>query len=136
MPEDYGDSLIEDLGLEENLTVEIHPEGTELTLRITFMDGNHESKEGNISIAVVFDDPENPDTIDDIFMFFSKPSEGDSVKEAKKKRTRIKSFYNAFGIDTSGQVDTAACIGETGDAILGVKEFEGRRTNEIRRFVG
>ena len=136
MSEFSEDTLIEDLGLDEDLSIEIHPEGAEVTLRIIDMEANYEGQTGKKSIHVRFDDPNAPDTIDDIDIYIGKPSDDDTVKSAKGKKRRIKEFFLAFGIDTSGTVDVPACIGLTGDAILGVEEFEGRRKNTIKSFIG
>jgi len=135
MSDEFGSSLIEDFGLDEDLDIDIHPDGTEATLRIIAMDGNYEGQSGKKSIHVTFDDPNYPDTIDDIDIYIGKPDENDSQKVSKKKKARIRAFYVAFGIETSGEVDEQACIGLTGDAILGVDDWEGRQKNTIRRFV-
>ncbi len=129
------ETLIEDLGLDEDLSIEIHPDGSEVTLRIIRMDGSYEGQTGKKSIHVTFDDVNNPDTIDDIDIYIGKPGENDTVKGAKRKKKRILEFYEAFGIETSGQINVQGCIGLIGDAILGVDEFEGRRKNTIRSFV-
>lgn len=133
--DEFEGNLIEDLGLDDDLTIETHPDSTEVTLRIIAIEGDYIGKTGKKSIHVTFDDPANPDTIDDIDIYLGKPEAGDTPKVSKKKRSRIREFFLAFGIDTSGQVDGQECLGLNGDAILGVDEYEGRLKNTIRRFV-
>ena len=135
MSNELDDTLIEDLGLDEDLSIDIHPDGTETTLRIIDIEANYEGQSGKKSIHVRFDDPNNPDTIDDIDIYIGKPGEDDSAKTSKRKRSRIKEFYLAFGFELSGQIEASSCIGLTGDAILGVEEYEGRRKNTIKSFV-
>lgn len=132
--EDQTDTLISDLGLDEDLTPTIHEDGETVQLMIK-MANKHLSKSGGTSIHLVFSDMEEPDVYEDIDHYLSLPSPDDDVKVSKRKRRNIKFFYEAFGIDTSEGINLNAIQGLTGAAILGIDEYLGVQKNVIKKFV-
>lgn len=134
--DEFGATLLDDLGLDDDLTIETHPDNSEVTLRITLMELYKSETSGNVSLHVIFDDPDNPETIDDIHNYLGMAQEDDDVKTSKKKRKRMRAFFQCFGISTGGSVDMVSCRGLTGPCILGQEEYNGEMKNTIKRFVG
>lgn len=63
------------------------------------------------------------------------PKPGDDEKTRLRKLRAVKNFYTAFSIPTSGSVNFAEYVGNTGWALLGEKEDEEYgMQNRVRRF--
>jgi hypothetical protein len=70
--------------------------------------------------------------------FIRLPHEEQSAKEMNKTKYRLKTFYDAFGVDYSRGVNPVDDLpGKTGWAILGMREsdFTGEEENYVKRFI-
>ena len=70
--------------------------------------------------------------------FIRLPHEEQSAKEMNRTKYRLKTFYDAFGVDYSRGVNPSEDMpGKTGWAILGMKEsaFSGEEENYVKRFI-
>lgn len=70
--------------------------------------------------------------------FIRLPHEEQDAKELNKTKYRLKTFYDAFGVDYSRGVNPSEDLpGKTGWAIVGMREssFSGEEENYVKRFI-
>jgi hypothetical protein len=113
------------------------PDGTEANLQIISLELKQQKPEKGTGkfIMVGFDIIGEPNTkrITHIMML---PAEGDDEKKRNYRLRSIRTFYEAFAIPTSGQVNLGDYVGNAGWAILAEEESEGfGMQNRIRKFI-
>lgn len=93
------------------------------------------SNAGNPMVTCLFGVVDEPNAMN-VFYHITLPTDGDDEKTVARKLRRLRTFYQAFGIDYSKPVDLDELGGETGFAILKLEEDEeyGSR-NIVSRFV-
>ncbi|KKN18726.1 hypothetical protein LCGC14_0952870 [marine sediment metagenome] len=125
---DYGSEM------DEDLTLKIFNDGEEVQLLIKTAE-RHLSDAGKPSIAVTLESIQYPDDYDDIYVYIGIIIDEDTGKARKKKLSRLKEFYAAFGIDHTMPVTIEIDLpGKTGWGIVGVEDYQGNTKNTIKRF--
>lgn len=114
------DQTILDVDLDDTFEPKQLPDGEEVKLRVNRAE-IHTSKNGNISLHVVFEDPTD-ETVDDIHTYFGLPDQSDGAKIANKKKLRLKQFGEAFGTNLSGADVERDLPGLEGECIVGLEE--------------
>jgi hypothetical protein len=107
----------------------------EYQLRITQCEVKTSEKTGGQFLKVLFDIPEEADSkgLSKVFMF---PTDADDDKVRNNRLRSIKIFYEGFGIDYEGAVETDDLVGLTGWAILAEDEDpQYGVSNYVKRFV-
>jgi len=94
------------------------------------------NKNGGAFLFPRFDIPSEP-TAKEFTKYLGLPTDEMEEKQRNNTLWGLKSFFDAFEIDSSGQIDLEECIGLTAWAILGVSESEEYgEQNFVKRFVG
>ena len=93
------------------------------------------NKKGNPYLLARLDIPSEPAS-KDLTHYMALPHGAMSEKELNNCKWNLKTFFEAFGMDTSGQIDLGQGVGNTTWAILGAKE-DGTygEQNNVKRFV-
>jgi len=110
------------------------PGEEEYEVRIVSID-QRINKSGNPFIFPRFDIPTEP-SAKDFTKYLPLPHSDMTDKQVNNTKWGLKSFFDAFDVDPSGQIDLEDLIGKTAWAILGVSEDEEYgEQNFIKRFV-
>lgn len=125
-------SVLESLNLDDIPEMEVLPAG-EYELKISSCE-IEESKNtpGNYNIVLVMEVLDQPNSFN-IFRYLSLPNANDAEKTFNSKGRFIKEAFDAFGITKADVGESAK--GRTAWALLGVRTYEGREQNEVKRFI-
>lgn len=126
-------SLIEGLDL-DNVPDQAPVEAGEYELKILNCSVEEsKNKPGAYNVVVVMQIIGHPNSLN-VFRYLSLPVPDDSEDTRTAKRRFIKEFCQAFGI-AQNELGTEACKGKTAFALLQVREYEGRESNDVKRFI-
>jgi len=107
----------------------------EYQLRINSAEIKTSEKTGGqyLSVLMAISDESDSKDVRKVFML---PTSDDDDKTRNNRLRAVKNFYEAFGVDSSGSVDTDTLPGLTGWAILAEEEDpQYGVSNYVRRFV-
>jgi len=111
-------------------------DGREIKLRIKKAESGT-SKNNVPRLEIVVEDPSDP-LVDDMYLYINMPSptlrEEDEKKYVKTVKY-LKDFLECFGINSAQGFDTEDLVGAEGWCIVGVEEYEGRRSNRVKSYV-
>ena len=122
------------MNLQNTFEPTVIPAGEEKKLRIINII-NGTSKKGNAFIMPFFECPDEP-YMKEFGKYLELPNDGMDAKSLNKCKNDLNNFFNAFDVDTSGDIDLETVKGNEGWAILGVgKDQDGAPVNTISKFV-
>jgi len=136
--EETNESSFLDLGnLDDVPDLGTVPDGTEAQLQISSLEVRSQKPEKGTGkfVMATFDIVGEPNTkrISHVMML---PAEGDDEKKRNSRLRAIRTFYEAFAIPTSGQVNMEDYVGNTGWAILAEEEDKDYgMQNRVRKFI-
>ena len=113
---------------------EVLPKGEEVELRITGVNKD-KNKNGEDYIMPFYEVVGMP-RVKEFGDYLPLPNSNMNEKQLNQARLKLKSFFIAFGIDYTGEVNLDECVGATGSAILGMgKDMDDQPQNKISKYV-
>ena len=125
-----------DLACDVNDAVEptVVAPGEEYQIRIIECEARTD-RNGNPFLFPRFEVVDEP-TAKDFTMYLGLPTGDMEPKKLNRTKLRLKNFFDAFGVDPAGNVDTDELRGLTAWAILGVEDNEQYGpSNYIKKFL-
>lgn len=111
------------------------PDGSECELILKSIEVRDSQKTGGKFIMAIFDIVGEPNTksINHVMML---PTEKDDEKKRNTRLRAVRTFYEAFNIPTSGQINVSDYVGNTGWGILAEEEdSQYGMQNRVRKFI-
>jgi hypothetical protein len=120
--------------LDNTFEPEVLPKGEEAELRITGV-SKDKNKNDNDYVMPWFEVVGQP-RVKEVGDYMELPHGDMNEKQLNKAKLKLTSFFKAFGIDYSGEINLDECVGLTGFAILGMgKDMEDQPVNKVSKYV-
>ncbi len=129
----FAQSLIESLDL-DNVPDQAPVAPGEYEMKILSCEVKEsENKPGTHNIVAVMQILGHPEALN-VFRYLSLPNQADTEEKRVNKRRFIKNFCQCFGVAQS-ELGTEACKGKTGWVTLDIREYDGRESNDVKKFI-
>ncbi len=134
--EDAGSVLGLNLSARQEIVVLEKDEYELQILRVMPQDIGPEGEAKKARLQIICEAVGEP-TADDIFHTVWWPNEEDTAKQRNRKMQDIADFMIHLGLDTDvTEINLEEWVGLKFTAILDVKEYEGRKSNVIKKITG
>jgi len=126
-----------DLNMNDRQDFHCLPADAEVELRITKAEVKPTNSGDKVGLNLTLDSPSDP-LAWDVRYWIEVPKAchpgDDGYKNYQRTLNNYKELGATFGVDFNRPVDPRELVGQTGYAILGLEENEGRTQNRVKRF--